>query len=374
MKTIELSFKALLKTPTGRLVLRRLFCGGYGKGRPGSYGAKRAYEQFRDFGVVEPKYQQHYRNAQIEWRKLPANGRATLKGAEAATRGDFDHIQSYKNLKLKGQEAGHRNPENMAGFGDPSKNRARGARDMHPKEVAGVKARQRAEAYKAVAEEKGQRYANKVNKQAKRNIKAKQKAMNKAMFEQRLTKAFNTANKAGIYGALTAGLISAAWNLFKLYPSYKRGEITKSELLGEIIIQAAIDAVSGGAVAWILAFIGVLCPPLGAVLGVIATGLFIYNLPKVIEEIKEILKEYEDLNNITREALVSECIIEEIQEVTKPKGWKRDWKDLDKEVQEIIREAHGNVNKMILDNTIPREEIEQAFRELTNLSNRLRMA
>jgi hypothetical protein len=176
MKTVEIPFHGLRRTETGKKVLYRLFCGGYGSDRPGTNEAYGAYKEYVKYGKCQVKHLKNKNEAYSIWKRLPANARATLNAAYETTTGDLDHIRSYKNISEEGHKIHHRSSDNMAGFGDPSLNRSRGSRDMHPKEVEGVKARQRAVAYQAVAKEHGKRYANKINEDAKQQIKLKQES------------------------------------------------------------------------------------------------------------------------------------------------------------------------------------------------------
>ena len=236
MKTVEISFDGLRRTKDGRKVLSRLITGGYNAGRPGAIEAYKAYISYIKEGNVTSNLQRYISDARVEYSKLPANGRATLKGALAATEGDFDHIISFSNLKSKGQHIGHRNPNNMAGFGKLSLNRARGSRDMHYLEVKGVKDNARRKAWEAVAEEKGANYANAVNEKAKREIKLKQPRkiyldveVETPELERILKQAFEEASEVAIKSYVVNTAVDIIVDIALEIPKLLRGNITRSQ-------------------------------------------------------------------------------------------------------------------------------------------------
>lgn len=113
-------------------------------------------------------------------------------------------------------------------------------------------------------------------------------------FEARLTRAVNKANKAGLTTMVITGVIGVLYNIVINIPRYYRGEITQAEFSYIVSRNTTKMMLKAGAVAWGIAFICAICPPLEAMLVASSLILFAQEVPKLIKGIKEIVKDYEN--------------------------------------------------------------------------------
>jgi hypothetical protein len=113
-------------------------------------------------------------------------------------------------------------------------------------------------------------------------------------FEARLTRAVNKANKAGLTTMVITGVIGVLYNIVINFPRYYRGEITQAEFSYIVSRNTTKMMLKAGAVAWGIAFICAICPPLEAMLVGSSLILFAKEVPKLLKGIKEIVKDYEN--------------------------------------------------------------------------------
>lgn len=113
-------------------------------------------------------------------------------------------------------------------------------------------------------------------------------------FEVRLTRAVNKANKAGLTTMVITGVIGVLYNIVINIPRYYRGEISQAEFAYIVSRNTTKMMLKAGAVAWGIAFICAICPPLEAMLVGSSLILFAKEVPKLLKGIKEIVFDYEN--------------------------------------------------------------------------------
>jgi hypothetical protein len=135
-------------------------------------------------------------------------------------------------------------------------------------------------------------------------------------FEALLTKAVNKANKAGLTTMVITGVIGLVYNIVINIPRYYRGEITQAEFAYIVSRNTTRMMLKTGAVAWGIAFICAICPPLEAMLVGSSIILFAKEVPKLLKGIREIVFDYENTYFCVGNNYDNYQVIESYKEVT----------------------------------------------------------